>query len=212
MKRKMLLIFLLILSLCGLTGCDKSQDNDYSFKEDYESLNETSGYRKVNISSKNPYELVEAGEIVNMINEKKTFYVYFGFSACPWCRSVVEKSIEVAKDNNIDKVYYVDILDIRDKLVYEEGELKINQKGTDDYYKLLDLLSDVLSDYELYDEDNNLIETNEKRIYAPNFVYLKKGEAIKLVEGISSKQTDSYMELTDEILKDEEAIFNDFFE
>ena len=51
----------------------------------------------------------------------------------------------------------------------------------------------------------------EKRIYALNFIYVEKGIPKKLVDGISSHQNDSREELTDEILKDEEEIFNKFF-
>ena len=211
MNKKILMVILILFSFCFLVACNKKQNNNYSFKDDYESLNSIEGNRKVSISKDNPFIKVEASEIVDMINNKETFYVYFGFSACPWCRSVIEKSIEVANKNNIKEIYYVDVLKIRNKLVYEKGNIKTSQSGTDDYYKLLDKLSNVLSDYELYDENGNLIDTKEKRIYAPNFVYIKNGKAIELVEGISDKQTDSKMELSIEILKDEEDIFADFF-
>ena len=46
-----------------------------------------------------------------MIENKETFYVYFGDELCPWCRSVIEKFIEVAKKNDVKKVYYVKIWD-----------------------------------------------------------------------------------------------------
>ena len=74
------------------------------------------------------------------------------------------------------------------------------------------MLSNVLNNYELQDENGNSIDTGEKRIYAPSFVYIENGKAVKLIEGISENQTDSRMELTDEILEDEENLFSDFFE
>ena len=60
---------------------------------------------------------------------------------------------------------------------------------------------DVLNDYVIYNGDEE-INTNAKRIYAPNIVKIEKGKAIGLTEGISDKQTDGYMTLTSEIKKD----------
>ena len=48
----------------------------------------------------------------------------------------------------------------------------------------------------------DILFTNEKRIYAPNIVVVKDGKAITLTSGISEKQTNGYMELTDEMIED----------
>ncbi|MBR1817683.1 MAG: hypothetical protein IJ772_02425 [Bacilli bacterium] len=153
------------------------------------------------------------------MENKETFYVYFGDKLCPWCRSVIEKSIQVAKENNIKTIYYVPIWDdegneiLRDRLkVNEQGKLEIVKEGTESYKKLLELLDNVLSEYNLTDKDGKKVETKEKRIYAPNFIYVESGEAKKLIEGISEKQSDSREELTEEILKDEEEAFKSFFQ
>ena len=61
------------------------------------------------------------------------------------------------------------------------------------------------------DKSGNKVQVGEKRIYAPNFIYIKNGKPIKITEGISDKQKDSREELTDEILNDEEELFNEFF-
>ena len=37
---------------------------------------------------------METKDILKRIDNKETFYVYFGDRLCPWCRSVIEKSIE----------------------------------------------------------------------------------------------------------------------
>ena len=63
----------------------------------------------------------------------------------------------------------------------------------------------------MQDENGNVVEVGEKRIYAPNFVFVKNGEAEKLVMGSSDKQEISNQELTEEMLEDEEEIFSDFF-
>ena len=111
MKKKLLFIILGVLLLGVLTGCSNTK-----FKEEYESLNGKENkngkiHRTITIDKDNPFEYASAEKIVKMIEDKKTFYVYFGDPLCPWCRSVLEKFIEVAKKNNIDKVYYVKIWD-----------------------------------------------------------------------------------------------------
>ena len=55
------------------------------------------------------------------------------------------------------------------------------------------------------------VKVGEKRIYAPNFIYVNNGKAVKMTEGISDKQKDAFEELSDEILEDEEKLFNEFF-
>lgn len=222
MPKKILSLILIFIVVIGITGCANQNKDALNFKDEYESLNGVVNkngkeHRTVNISEDNPYIKTTPDKIVEMINNKETFYLYVGDSLCPWCRSVIEKSIEVAKEYNIDKIYYIEIWDddgneiLRDKYELQDGQPVKIQDGTDEYYKLLDSLKSVLSDYTLSDEEENKIEVGEKRIYAPNYFYISNGKVKKMVEGISDKQKDSREELTDEILKDEEEQFNDLF-
>ena len=143
-----------------------------------------------------------------MIDNKETFVVYFGFAKCPWCRSVLPTLIDVSKKQKLDTVYYVDIYNIRDILsVDENGSLITQRKGTDDYYKLLTYLNDVLDDYKITDDNGNKLKINEKRIYAPNVISVVNGKAAKMTTGISKKQTDPYMKLTSEM---KQETYNDF--
>lgn len=222
MKRKILMMLLIVGSLFLATGC--VSEDAKKFKNDYESVNgkeNSSGkvHRTVSILEDNPYTYATAEDIVKKIENKETFYVYFGDKLCPWCRSVIEKSIKVAKENNIKTIYYVPIWDdegneiLRDRLkVNDEGKIETVKEGTETYKKLLELLDNVLSDYSLNDKDGKKVETKEKRIYAPNFIYVESGEAKKLIEGISEKQKDAREELSEEILQDEEEIFKSFFQ
>ena len=217
--KKILLSVVLIFMIFTLTACG---NDALKFKEDYEGMNgkvnaSGKGHRTVEISEENPFVYATDEEIVKMIENNETFYVYFGSTLCPWCRSVIEKFIEVANEKGVKKVYYVDIWDsegneiMRDKYkVNDEGTLEVVVEGTESYRKLLAYFDSVLSTYNLT-VDGNKISTGEKRIYAPNFIYVEDGEAKDLVEGISDKQKDSREELTEEMLKDEENIFNNFF-
>lgn len=210
---KKIIIFLVILML--VVGCKGKEDigppeiDALLFKEEYESLNNretnynNTNYRALNINENNPFIYKTANEILEMINSNETFVVYFGFPSCPWCRSIIPSLIDVSKDLNIDTIYYVDIKDIRDTLELDDNNNIVTTKeGTKDYYELLKKLDEVLDDYTLTTKDDKEIKTNEKRIYAPNIIAIIEGTATKITTGISNKQTDAFMELTEEIKKD----------
>lgn len=221
MKRSLLLV--LIICIFVLSGCSVKQDKKaIEFKEEYESMNgivnsKGKEHRSVFIDLHNSFEKVDASDIVEMIENEETFYVYFGDKLCPWCRSVIEKAVEISNKNKIEKIYYVAIWDddgnevLRDKYALEEGQLNKISDGTEEYYKLLEYFDDVLSEYNLTDDEGNKVEVGEKRIFAPNFIYVKDGKAVRLTEGISELQKDSREELTSEILKDEKKLFEAFF-
>lgn len=210
--KKVLSIILILTMIISITGCtisDDIKDSD-KFKEEYESQNgkkSKSGkeYRKVSIPEDNPFVYATAEEIIKKIDNKETFIVYFGFSTCPWCRSVIEELIKCANDSDVDKIYYVDIKDIRDtREINKDGEIETTKEGTKGYMELLDKLDEVLDEYTVTvtDSEEDEISLEEKRIYAPNLVAVVNGKATKLEDGISDKLTDPYMELTDEIKKD----------
>lgn len=229
MKKKTLTIFSLIIITLMISSCGKTTEKkeiaiNSEFKEEYESLNgqkNSAGkeHRKLKISKYNPFVYNTASDIVKNIEDKQTFYVYFGSAYCPWCRSVIEVAIQEAKANDIDKIYYVDIWDgdhkeiLRDTYELDEnGKVKLVKEGTEDYKKLLEYMGNVLSDYTLTDEDSNKVNVGEKRIMAPNFVYVEKGKAKKVETGISSEQKDARAKLTDKILEDEKEKFSEFFD
>lgn len=206
MKKIIGILFTFII-IFVLTGCVDNTDA-LKFKKEYESLNgkkvETSDkkYRKVNIRKDNPFVYKDAKDIVEMIDNKETFVVYFGFPTCPWCRSVLSTLDEVAKDTNFNTIYYVNILDIRDTLELDGDKIVEKKKGSEDYYKLLERLDEVLDKYTLTNSKGKEIDTKEKRIYAPNIVAIVNGKAKQLETGISKDQTDAYMKLSDKMKKE----------
>ncbi len=220
MKKKVSLLLIVFIVLISFTGCKKN--DALLFKEDYESINDKESksgkkHRSVTIDENNPFVISSAKEVVEKINNKDSFYVYFGSKICPWCRSVIEKAIEVANNNNVTKIYYVDIWNdegeeiLRDKYKLDDkGNVIKTIEGKEEYYELLKLLDNVLEDY-TYTKDEKQESFGEKRIYAPNFIYISNGKAIKLTTGISNLQKDSRETLTEEMLKDEEKEFNDIF-
>lgn len=214
MKNKLLILLIILIGLFTLTGCGKKVNNPDAakFKKDYESLNgktiNDKKVRSVSIDDDNPFVYKNAEDIIKMMDNKESFVIYFGFAKCPWCRSIIETLIKTSKDMKLDKIYYVDVLNIRDTLsVDDKGNVVEDKKGSNDYYKLLTYFDEVLSDYNLYDKDGNTVKYDEKRIYAPNVISVVDGKATKLTTGISEKQTDAYMKLTDEMKKE---TYNEF--
>ncbi len=186
---------------------NNGQTDGIKFKEEYEKLNgkkndQGKKYREITIDSKNKMVYKTTEEVLNLIDKKKSFVLYFGFDTCPWCRSVVPTLASISKELN-QEVYYIDVKDIRDTFeLDDDNKPKLVKKGSKDYSKLLEKLESVLEDYTLTDSDNNEIKVGEKRIYAPSIVSVIDGKAKELTTGISDKQTDGYMKLTKEMEKD----------
>ncbi len=186
---------------------NNSQTDGIKFKEEYEKLNgkkndQGKKYREITIDSKNKMVYKTTEEVLDLIDKKKSFVLYFGFDTCPWCRSVVPTLASISKELN-QEVYYIDVKDIRDTFeLDDDNKPKLVKKGSKDYSKLLEKLEPVLEDYTLTDSDNNEIKVGEKRIYAPSIVSVIDGKAKELTTGISDKQTDGYMKLTKEMEKE----------
>ena len=206
--KKIIILIMIVIIPVVLTGCDKKEEQTdaYKFAEEYNSINGLENengkkYRELSIQTENPFVYATAEEIAEKIENKETFIVYFGFSKCPWCRSVLEQLIKVAEEKNVNKIYYVDVLDIRDtKEVNDEGEVVTTKEGTEGYNKLIEQLADVLDDYSLT-KDEETISAGEKRIYAPNVVAVSRGKAKQLETGISEELKDPYGKLTDNVKK-----------
>jgi thiol-disulfide isomerase/thioredoxin len=230
MKKKFIIASFLLITVLTLTACEKQNitntDDAIKFKEDYESLNgkktSTSGvnYREISIDSDNPIVYSSFKEISEKIDNGETFLVYVGFSACPWCRSVIPYVLESAKENNIDTIYYVNVREDNTR----ESDLRGYYKLDDDnnvvidvypdkyYHTVLNTLDDYLKPYTLETSKGKIIKTGENRLYAPTLIAYKKGKAVVLDECISEKQSDGYQELTDEIITDIKSKANNVFE
>lgn len=209
MKKKLFIILLLLIAAVAFIfiykiKTDYKKTDAYKFKTEYEILNNDKNdygknYRKINIAKNNKMIYSTAKEIVEKTENKETFVVYFGFSKCPWCRSMIENLVDLSIENDMD-VYYVDVLDIRDTIEYVDGELKTTREGDEYYMQLIDLYKDVLSDYSVNNGEEK-INVGEKRIYAPNVIAVVNGEAKEMTEGISEELKDPYGEITEEMKK-----------
>lgn len=201
------------------TKKNEKMSDALKFKKAYESDNgkkrgkDGKVIRSLDIPSNNPIVYSDCSNILEKMNNNESFVVYFGFSECPWCRSCIETMIETAKENNVDKVYYVDVKDVRDSLVIaDDGSVMMVKEPGKGYDELVERLSSVLDDYVLQNIDGNEVNTGEKRIYAPNFVIVKDGQPLIKIDGTSSLQKDPYEELSVEMIDDMQDIFKNAFD
>ena len=102
----------------------------------------------------NVFVYASIDEIIDTL-ENETGIVYLGFPECKWCGQYVFYLNEVAKENNISKIYYYNIQEDR-------------SNNTKNYQKIVSLLEEYLTD----DEEGN------PRIYVPAVIFMNNGEIV----------------------------------
>ena len=205
---------LLVVGLCVFAIVNHKEikvTDAVKFKEEYESLNgvvnenNEKEYKSVEVAEDNPIIYKTGQEIVDIMKNEDAI-IYFGFAACPWCRNAVPVLLEVAKELGVDKIYYVDILDIRDTYKFSGSiEPEQTKKGTDAYYDILKILDKNLEEFYVTDDAGNMYDTGVKRLYAPTVVSMSGGKVKGFHVATVESQEDPYVALTDkqkEELKD----------
>ena len=232
MKNKILKLIGVGAILATLTGCGSSASNisvsrndTASFKYDYESLNGTTNssgkeFRSITVDENSHITIATLDQINQYMDDGKTFMVYFGFSACPWCRSMLPYFLKNANEMGVDNIYYVNVrsdntenTDIRDIYSLDENKkVYLSHSGSDAYHTFIKRASSVLEDYshgDIKSLDGTEFE-GAKRLGAPNIIIVNKGNATDMITGISDLQNDGYQELTDDIVNDMNKIDKEF--
>ena len=184
--KKILGVLSCLMLLLVITGCGNNKKSDaLKFKNEYEELNTQSV--KMDISENNPIKYVTFDEVVDILNNK-TGVIYFGFPGCPWCRNVIPVLFEVAKENNIDTIYYFNPREIRNG-------------GDDAYQKLTGILNDYL-------EEN---DEGVKTLYVPDIYFVKDGKIMGNHLSTVDSQTDPYTALNSEQRMELKNIYQELF-
>lgn len=214
----LLFVFMIFIGLIAFR--DKKEENTLnldaiSFKNEYESLNNTvrekdgRTIKEISISANNPVDIVTEEETIALL-ESGTGILYFGFSDCPWCRSMLPILLSTLNNMNIERLSYLNIGNIRDTLALgEKNKVEVKEEGTKGYYKILELMNDVLDPYYLTSEDGKKIDTKEKRLYAPTVVAVKDGKIVDIHVGTVESQKSGYDDLSKE---QQEELSNRFME
>ncbi|MBR3661606.1 MAG: hypothetical protein IKN63_06910 [Bacilli bacterium] len=196
MKKFVLGIFILLL----IIGCRTT--DSIMFKGEYESLNNNLEYTKVSIPSENPFIYITDEELAKKLEEKQDMVVLMGYSKSNDTRNILSNLIKASNNLDIDTIYYLDILNIRDeKNINENGEIITTKEGSDFYKKILELLNDYLDEYIVNGE---IVGT---RIYAPSILVVKNKEIKGIVNGKSylespeEKEKESYNNIYEHLKK-----------
>ncbi len=180
---KQLKTFLIVLILLGMTGCVKKEEpvNGCDISEECSEPADMSGYEYYAESEDYVYVKSSVKDMAEMMDEGKSFVIYFGFARCPWCRDAMPVLNEAAKETGTDTVYYVD--------TRAKEEWKSNL-DIDDY----DLFVEKAGDYLTLD-DNSI-----KHLYTPMVLFIKDG---KIVETVSAPDYDAHEEAISDELREE---------
>lgn len=208
-------IFLIIITICTIVVVGvcawailnheeeikkESESDAIKFKKEYENVNgskidsSNEVYQTITINENNTVKYVTAKEAIEIL-KTGTGVIYFGFDTSLNSRSVVETLTKVTKELNAT-LYYLDIEDIRSEFQVIDGVASQVESGTDEYYEIIKLLDNELSEY-LITDGTNKYTTNEKRLVAPSVVAVKGGEITGFHEGTVAshkKETDKLTE------------------
>lgn len=102
------------------------------------------------------FEYVSADQILYMIENKKTALIVLGFKECPWCQALMPVLNEAAKNEEVEKVYYLDIKTMRDDTTTSEHKK---------YLMLKEAFSEA-------------VDESKDRLNAPTVIFLKDGELV----------------------------------
>ena len=184
MKKKIIVILIIVLALIGISYFLYTKDN-IRFKFSYEMLNGEKISRGKPINLKIPYDnrvkYLKEKEI-NKFLDSGTGVLYLGYSSCPWCRNIVPILIDVVKDNNLKRLYYIDIHNT-------------NIKNTN----LVEKLNDFLR------EDEN----NKKVIAAPDVYVIKDGKVLSHHLGTVDSYKNPYSGMNEDEKSELRKIYND---
>lgn len=219
-KKILMSIVVVIMCIASIFGglSLKNQENKSStlsdalkFKEEYESLNGSineqnkMNYPVVEVKENNPIRYLSDDEAAEQL-KNGTGLFYFGFSSCPWCRSMVPLLLEAASNTNLGEIYYVDIKNIRDQLTLDDNDkIVVRDEGTNGYKEILVALDSVLEPYYLKNKDGKNIDTKEKRLYAPTVVVVKEGKILDIHVDTVKSQENAYTPLNE---KQKEELYN----
>lgn len=151
MKKKLLIVISAIIIIGGgillyfvLNNKNNENDNVRFAKE----------YANSQVGEDNVFVYKNIDEIINIL-KYGTGVVYLGFPECPWCQAYVKYLNETAKDANIEKIYYFNILEDR-------------KNNTEKYQEIVSILGDNLQ----RDDEGNL------KVFVPNVSFVVNGKII----------------------------------
>lgn len=175
-KNKVIFFVILFFTLCVIGTCiyfinkDKNINNSdaLNFRNEYMNYNDKD-YSNVYISEQNTIKYKTEEEIIDILKKGKGI-IYFGYPTNDACRSIVSIISELGNELKTD-IYYLNIENMESVFKVEDKSVIKIKDGSENYYKIVNLLSDYLEDY--YIDGYN---TFEKRIVVPTVVAVNNGK------------------------------------
>lgn len=207
---------ILVIGLCAFLIYNKEEkvlSDSEKFKEEFEKYNNATydtGEKliSVEIPSENPFVYKSAQEIIEVMHNENA-YILFGYATDPITRKSIEVLIEALKEKQVDKVYYVDIENIRDKYSIS-WPTELIEEGTESYQQIKEILKNVLNEYYINDFVNNLrYDTGDIGLYSPTFIAIRKGNVLGFHEIVNETLDNYYNELTG---SEKETLKNSYLE
>lgn len=218
------LLFLLLAITAYIKLYDKTNTEEktdaINFKEEYESLNNTNSkfnkkFKTLSIDKENPIEYIDYDKLFKIL-DSGTGIIYLGYPSCQECRVAIDVLLDVAKENNIETIYYMNIENERDSYTIENNKLVLEKddkgneiNGTENYFKLVKLLDKYLSDY-VVQFNNKEYEVGEKRIHVPSFIFVKDGEVLGVEISIVGSELEGDSKLSDDEYEELFGIYEDY--
>ena len=198
--------FALAIGICiflGFNNNKKELTDGEKFKEQYEAVNKYESeytyekYVQLSIDEDNPMVYKTAKETLEIL-KNETAIVFMGYPESDLTRTVLPILLDVLKENDIKKVYYLDILEIRDEFVFD-GDIMPKQvsKGTNAYYELVDYLRKYLDEYYVEDSVGNRYDTLVRRINTPTILTVKDGKVLDFHWGAVIYHNELHFELNE---------------
>lgn len=212
MKNKLNIIisvicFSLTIGLCTfliLHKDNKELTDALKFKKQFEAVNSlvnpftNEKYIELHIDDDNPFVYKTGKEIVDILNNESAI-IFMGYPESDLTRVFLPIFLDVLKENNLNKVYYLDILEIRDKYKYSGSIVpELVHEGTKAYYEIVEFLNDYLDRYYVNDPEGNRYDTAVKRINTPTIVTIKSKEVINYHFGIGNNHDEEHAALSEE--------------
>lgn len=190
-----IVVIALVIAILFFLLNNKGMSDGERFKQEYEELNDS--HLEVNIDSDNMIKYIGLEEAIDII-KNDTGVIYFGYPSCPWCRNAVPVLLDAASSTSLDTIYYVNAYNIRDvKEIDDDGNIVTTNEGDRLYDDLLEVLDDILDPYTITDDNGEVIDLGEKRLYVPMVLFVKDGEVVSYHLSTVDSQEDPSISLND---------------
>lgn len=153
--KKYIKIILILLLIIGIIFCIHMNNNSFS--------------KLYNIKKDNVYEKISAKNAVYLI-ENGTGIIYIGYPKCPWCQKLVPILNEIAKEDEVKNIYYID------NFYNMRPDKNENPKNVKEYNKLVDLLGDKIVEMKSEEAEFNIIRV-------PLVLFIKNGKIVDYHSG-----------------------------